>query len=346
MKKKYMFDFCIGNPPYQLENSSNGRQPPAYNDFMDAAEIVANVVELITPARFLFNAGQTPKIWNEKKLNDEHFKVLKYEPNGALVFPDTDIKGGLAISIYNHEKNYGKIGTFTVYNELNSIIRKVDNKEKIKVNRLDSVVSSRGNYRTTTTFFSDFPFAKDRLGKGTGNMVASNFFEKLPEISSQKSHNSDDISFLCRIKNKRTIRYINKKYIQDNPYLYTFNVAFPKSNGNGKFGEALTKTEVLSSGEGATDTFISIGIFDTEIEAINLQKYICTKFFRTLLYVKKVTQDNPKSVFSLIPIQDFTDKSDIDWSKSIHEIDLQLYKKYGLSADEIKFIESHVKEMK
>ena len=44
-------------------------------------------------------------------------------------------------------------------------------------------------------------------------------------------------------------------------------------------------------------------------------------------------------------MQDFTDASDIDWSKSIHEIDLQLYKKYGLTAQEVEFIESKVKEM-
>lgn len=74
-------------------------------------------------------------------------------------------------------------------------------------------------------------------------------------------------------------------------------------------------------------------------------KYIKSKFARTLLDVLKVTQDNDRSVWKLIPLQDFTQDSDIDWSKSIHEIDLQLYRKYGLSEDEIEFIETHVKEM-
>jgi len=48
-------------------------------------------------------------------------------------------------------------------------------------------------------------------------------------------------------------------------------------------------------------------------------------------------------------LQDFTlssqSSSDIDWTKSVHEIDLQLYDKYGLSADERNFIETHVKAM-
>lgn len=122
-------------------------------------------------------------------------------------------------------------------------------------------------------------------------------------------------------------------------------MACPKSNGSGHFGEILSSTEILEPNEGATDTFISIGIFDTLNEARNLQKYIKTKFFRALLGAKKVTQDNPKNVWSMIPLQDFTPSSDIDWSKSIHEIDLQLYKKYGLNQEEIDFIEKNVKEM-
>lgn len=65
-----------------------------------------------------------------------------------------------------------------------------------------------------------------------------------------------------------------------------------------------------------------------------------------MLGVKKATQHTAKSVWKYVPLQDFSAHSDIDWSRSIHEIDLQLYKKYGLSPDEIDFIESHVKEMK
>ena len=74
-------------------------------------------------------------------------------------------------------------------------------------------------------------------------------------------------------------------------------------------------------------------------------KYIKSKFARVILGVLKVTQDNDRGVWKLIPLQDFTPASDIDWSKSIHEIDLQLYRKYGLDEKEIEFIESHVKEM-
>lgn len=74
-------------------------------------------------------------------------------------------------------------------------------------------------------------------------------------------------------------------------------------------------------------------------------KYIKTKFARCLLGILKATQHNPPEKWAYIPLQDFTNESDIDWSRPIPEIDQQLYKKYGLDDDEIEFIESHVKEM-
>lgn len=74
-------------------------------------------------------------------------------------------------------------------------------------------------------------------------------------------------------------------------------------------------------------------------------KYIKTKFARCLLGILKATQHNPPEKWAYIPLQNFTNESDIDWSKSIPEINQQLYKKYGLDDDEIEFIESHVKEM-
>ena len=79
--------------------------------------------------------------------------------------------------------------------------------------------------------------------------------------------------------------------------------------------------------------------------AENLLKYIKTKFARTMLGILKVTQNNSRVVWKYVPVQDFTNKSDIDWSKSIAEIDQQLYAKYGLSQKEIDFIETKVRSM-
>lgn len=97
--------------------------------------------------------------------------------------------------------------------------------------------------------------------------------------------------------------------------------------------------------QGATETFLSLSAFDTELEAINAQKYIKTKFVRALLGVKKTTQDNTPKTWQYVPMQDFTANSDIDWSGSVREIDRQLYAKYDLSADEIAFIESALADL-
>lgn len=340
------FDFVIGNPPYQEENKENGRQSPVYNHFMDAAYQVSDCVEMITPARFLFNAGQTPKAWNKERLNDPHFSVLEYEADASKVFPTTDIKGGVAITIRNMRKEYGALKIFTSHEELNGIVKKILDNHSGKF--LDTIISSRGCYRTTELFFNDFTYAASRLGKGTGNMIASNFFEKIPE-SYMKDKPQDIQNYygiLSRVNNKRVTCYIKKCYVQDNDFIDGYNVACPKSNGNGVFGEVLTATEIIPPYEGATDTFINIGNMKSLYEAEALQTYIKTRFFRTLLGVKKVTQDNPKSVWDMIPIQDFTSNSDINWSLSVSEIDKQLYRKYNLSEEEISFIENNVKEMK
>jgi hypothetical protein len=122
-------------------------------------------------------------------------------------------------------------------------------------------------------------------------------------------------------------------------------VAIPKANGNGEYGEVLAGTTILAERVGHTQSFVSMGSFDSRQEAANLEKYIKTKFVRALLGVLKVTQDITSRVWEFVPLQDFSPESDIDWSQSISDIDYQLYKKYKLSELEIKFIEAHVKEM-
>ena len=107
----------------------------------------------------------------------------------------------------------------------------------------------------------------------------------------------------------------------------------------------MTNPEILPKRSGFTHTFLGIGSFMTEAEAKAEMKYVKTKFTRALLGVLKVTQDNNADKWKYVPLQDFTAHSDIDWSKSVAEIDRQLYRKYDLTADEIEFIETHVKEM-
>jgi type II restriction enzyme len=127
--------------------------------------------------------------------------------------------------------------------------------------------------------------------------------------------------------------------------LKKWKVLVPKSNGSGALGEVLSTPLIGEPLIGYTQTFLGIGAFEKETEAKAVYKYITSKFARTMLGILKITQDNPPEKWKHVPLQDFTSSSDIDWSKSVHEIDLQLYDKYGLTEEERNFIETHVKEM-
>lgn len=122
-KKAMKFDFIIGNPPYQEEIEGSSDRP-IYNAFMDAVYEISDKVELITPARFLFNAGKTPKAWNQKMMEDIHLKVLFYERDSSKIFPNTNINGGIAITYRDASKNFGAIEVFSPYDELRSIQEK------------------------------------------------------------------------------------------------------------------------------------------------------------------------------------------------------------------------------
>ena len=213
---KKMFDYIIGNPPYQEDTEESTRKRPVYNLFMDATYSLANCIELITPARFLFDAGQTPKVWNKQMLEDKHFKVLHYEDDATKIFTNTDIKGGVIISYYNNSKIYKPIEIFTKFDILNSILAKV---REQTIDFIDTIVSSRGCYRLTDKFFIDYPNASDSVGKGTGNMLVSNIFFKVPNaFSDTKFKHDKSVKIIGRENNKRTQKYIKAEYIIDNGY--------------------------------------------------------------------------------------------------------------------------------
>lgn len=337
------FDVVIGNPPYQEDNDQSTRKSPVYNLFMDEAFRIADIVEPITPARFLFNAGQTPKKWNIERLTDPHFKVIHYNPNASEIFPNTDIKGGVAITYRDANNNIGPIEAFTAFPELNGILKKVLTSKPEAF--LDSLVSSQGIYRYSPAAFIESPSLNSLQGKGTGDKIVSKSFSLDSDLFYDSNPTPNSIQLIGLSQKKRKYRFIDRKYIQDNEWLKTYNVLVPEANGSGALGEVLSTPLIGQPLIGHTDTFISIGQLTNELEAHNLLLYIKTKFARTMLGILKATQHNPRSTWKYVPLQDFTPSSDIDWSKPIHEIDQQLYKKYGLSPKEIEFIETHVKEM-
>lgn len=202
------FDFVIGNPPFQDSSIGDNKTfaPPVYYKFVDAAYEVAYKVELIHPARFLFNAGSTPKQWNEKMLQDPHLKVMFYEQDSSKVFSNTDIKGGVAITYHDNNKNFGAIGIFTSYTELNSILKKVTKQDGFST--MKNIVVTRTAYRLSSKMHEENPDAINQLSKGHAYDMASNIFERLPQIffNEKPNDNNDYIRILGRENNERVYK--------------------------------------------------------------------------------------------------------------------------------------------
>lgn len=341
---KMKFDVVIGNPPYQEnDKSASASAKPLYNKFFELSKKMSNeTVSLIFPARWLSGAGKGLQKFTEEMINDKHIKSITVYKNSRKVFPDNDIKGGVmyltynkyfegktnitvvdkdnTISDYKGYLNSDGCGMFIPYKELLTIFRKVIKSSFIS---MDSLASSRKPYGLPT-----------------------NFFTNNDELSQQRERN-DDIEIIGLIKGKRVKRYINKDFPfkSGKESIFKWKVFSGKAMGSGEYGEKLPDLPIGAPGVVSTETFIKIGDFGTEFEAAAVKKYFYTKFFRSLLGIIKTTQDAPSRVYKFIPIQDFTEKSDINWKKSINEIDEQLFKKYSLSTEEINFIKNKVADM-
>ncbi len=338
------FDVVIGNPPYQEEiEGANTQARPIYHLFMDESYKISDKTVLVTPARFLANTGGTPKKWNHKMLNSRHLKVKFYELKSNKVFPGTDIKGGVVITYHDKNKNFEPIETFIADPILDRIYRKV---KKLEEPSLSEIMYGSDSHKFLDVMFEEHPELMDRTDSSHRNAVSTNVFKRYPEVFTLNPYEDIEyVQIIGRDNNERSLKYLKKSYLREHPNLEFWKIILPKANGSGALGEVLSTPLIGEPLIGYSQTFISIGKFDTKIEAVACFKYIKTKFARVMLGILKLTQDNPPATWSKVPLQDFTVDSDIDWSQSIEDIDRQLYRKYGLSQEEIEFIESKVRAM-
>ena len=339
------FDVIIGNPPYQEEVEGNERNNPIYNFFMDEAFKNSDKAVFITPARFLFNAGQTPKVWNKKMLQNTHFKILYFNQDASKVFPNVILKGGVSISYYDAQRYYDPIDVFVPFEELRIIKDKVTKKE-IGNKYLPHIMVGAVPYKFSETFRKERPELVSKTGVSfdlrtnvIDNLNERAFFSEYPKDS------HDYIQIYGLLNLKRVFVWIRRDYIIEASNFTSYKVLLPKVNGNGEFGEILSSPIVVDPHVGYTQSFIGVGAVKTKEEAEAILKYLKTRFVRALLGILKGTQDNPPERWKYVPLQDFTSNSDIDWSKSIAEIDEQLFDKYGLDEKERNFIRTKVKEM-
>ncbi|MDD3187848.1 MAG: Eco57I restriction-modification methylase domain-containing protein, partial [Bacilli bacterium] len=363
---KMKFDCIVGNPPYQENDmgireegaSINSSASPLYDKFtVNAQKITNQYVSLIMPSRWMAG-GKGLDNFRRQMLEDTKIKKLFDYPSDGQVFENVSIKGGVCYFLWDNKYNDkckitinnkdgivvsdrflndGESGVFIRDNELISINKKVWNKTKVNIeNSVASIISSRKPYGLATDTIMHptkyglskvYSTKKDAIGKGI----------KEEEI----------IELIGLLKNTRVIKYVDKEEIKVGlDTIDKYKIFVPKAYGCGAIGEVIPTPILGTPIQICTETFLRYGCFDKKEDAESALKYLKTKFFRCLVGINKLTQDSPNRVYKNVPIQDFTNNSNIDWTKSITEIDKQLYEKYKLNEAEIEFIETRIKEMK
>lgn len=343
--RKVRFGAIVGNPPYQemisesKGNKSLGKQlfPNYIKLSMDITDVYAT---LITPSKWFTADAQDnsfPKLREYAKRNN-HFKKIKTMANGASVFEGTELG---SVNYFLFEKKYTGNTEFIHDKEENSAYRPLFEEDMEQIISMNSMVSILNKVRNHESFDTLMTITKGRNAFGiTGK-----------EATSKTSETYFDGSYSVRCSYER-IRYTKEEEITKNKELANrYKVFMSKANGAaGILGEKyevaiLGKPYIGSNRSVCTDSLIPIGDFSTEQEAINLSKYLLTKFLRFMVGILKSSQNTTQIVYRFVPMQDFTEKSDIDWSKSINEIDEQLFDKYGLSIEEKEHIKSSIKDM-
>ena len=339
------FNYCIGNPPYQVsDGGAQASAKPVYQHFSESSKEIASVVCLVQPSRWM-TGGKGLYDYRDSMIHDKHIKLLHDYANSKEVFANVNIKGG--VCIYMRDENYegdckcirhNSDGTFESTRPLcdgedsifirEPMLVSIKNKVNLDDGTIEDITSPRKPYGLSGDVFKD----ESKYG--------------LPETSTSPIKNGYQIIGLDSGQ-KRVIRYVEKDYPfprKDNIDKYKLFVT--RNYGCGEIGEVPATPVLATPVLACTETFIEIGSFDTKEELDNLYKYFCTKFFRAMVGIRKQDQCASRAVYHYIPLQDFTSESDIDWSKPVSDIDKQLYEKYGLTEDEIKFIETKIKEMK
>lgn len=341
---KKLFDYVIGNPPYQEQvsdadkNASLSKQ--LFPLFIRESTTVADKVMLITPSRWFTGDAQDKSFLKLREFirNNNHIKYLCNYPDAREVFPNAEIKGGVSYFIFD-DSYEGKVQfDISQRGEISSEIR------NLFEDGLDVIISDGTTYSILSKVIYSKGFqtlTEITRGRNAFGIIGK---EDVLNSKSQKEHFDGAIKLFCKAGE---IRWTGLSEITKGTDIVSkYKVFISKSAGSpGKDLKIIGNPYVGEPGSTCTDSLFPIGDFDTFDEADNLRKYIQTQFLRFMVSVMKISQNVTQLVYKFVPLQDFTENSDIDWSKSIHEIDLQLYRKYGLDEKEIEFIESHVKEM-
>ena len=317
------FDYVIGNPPYQISDGGAGvSATPIYNRFIEAIKTThPGAICLIIPAKW-YSGGKGLDKFREEMLGDRRISTLVDYSNSLDVFPNVDVAGGVCYFVwkeaYNGKckyTNYRNGKATTAYRDLNefqTFIRYPVASEIVKKVKedgeltLDKVVSSRKPFGLATT-------AKPMK---TGDVILRYNGGRGPY--------------------KRTEIRVGTEMIDQwkiiIPRLTAEHAGQPAKDGKYR---VLSTMELLKPGEICSETYLVAGAFDSKEEATNYMDYLKTQFVRFLILQIAMTQQLSKASFAFVPCQDFTRK----WT------DKQLFEKYGLSSEEVNYIQGMIKEM-
>lgn len=339
------FDAVVGNPPYQENisdskgNTSLSRQLfPVF--IQNSILIKAQYVSLITPARWFTGDAQDKSFVRLRDFirENNHIRRLYYYEDEKELFNNVEIKGGLNYFLYDINYN-GKV-EFVSYEENGD--KTVQNRNLFEKD-LDIIISNGKDYPILQKVKArDFvPLTTMTTGRNPFGIIGK---ESNVNKVSKENRFPNSTELRCKGNN---IRYINPDIITKNREIFeSYKVFISKSAGNPKNDMNVIGRPYLGKPfDACTDSLITIGKFDTLLECENLAKYLRTKFLRFMVSILKISQNVTQIVYEFVPLQDFTGESDIDWNKSIKEIDIQLYNKYGLNKEEIEYIENKIKEM-
>lgn len=327
--KRFKFDVVIGNPPYQEDTDGAGRQAkPLYNLFVEQIENMGTpITSIIMPSRW-FAGGMGLNKFRDLMMNDIHISKIVDYPNSKEVFSNTSIGGGVCY----FARNIDYVGDCEFINISNGIINKMSR----KLNEFPVLV----RYNEAVSIIRKVVPSDD-------NAVANIMSSLMPfglntSYRGQKEKQNDDDLKLYASGN--SITYINRDEIKKgNEFIDKYKVLISKTGAehagepdkSGMFKVIPSTMRVITPGEVCTHSYFVAGQFKNRSVAENLLNYLKTKFVRFLVLQSMSGIGLSRQVFTFVPNQDFSQSWDDD----------KLYKKYNLSNDEIKFIESMIKEM-
>ncbi len=341
------FNVIVGNPPYQeSDGGAQASAKPIYHYFVNIAEqLNPNYSCIIMPTRW-YAGGKGLDTFRDQMLNDKNISELHDFLNPEIIFPQTNNRGGICFFLrdknYDNNKDLTKVFTYgdNLAPTLNSRSLKTEDSDilirhGIAVEILQKVKSNEKFESLEENISSRKPFGLE------GNVVKNQSIFRLSKRGLKSP-------ILCYGRGKQ-IGYLNKEEISKNTeWIDKFKVFAPYANNIGtELNDDNLNAFVGEPNSISTETYIVIGAdLDLNKEsANNLVNYCFTKFTRFMHSLPKVSQHGTSKTYKFVPLQDFTSESDIDWTKSIEEIDQQLYKKYKLSNEEIEFIEKMIKPM-